>query len=244
MAFVPCCSSILAVDQRTEVLVFRWGKYESTLTEPGLYWNNCFGRSIRTASTTIQSMDLPRGGSMRSTVLDSRGNPLVVSAVVVYQVCDTYKATVSTLNYTQFIETQGESVLKAVIGRFPYECPDADTPSLQQNSDQVCEALLTELQANIDMAGIEIQSFRLKEISYAPVIAAAMLKRQQAQAMVEARQTIVNGAVDMSTSAIQSLKDRGVVLDERTTAQLVSNLLTVICSETEVQPTLPLGRSS
>lgn len=239
VTMLPVCSSILSVQQQTEKLIFRWGKYESTLTEPGLYWNNCFGREVRNVATTIQSMELPSRSSRSTTVLDANGNPLVVSGVVVYQVDDTYKASVTTQNYIQFIETQGESVLKTVVGRFPYESTTG-APCLQRNSDVVCEALYAELQQQLYVAGVKVHSFSLKEISYAPVIAAAMLKRQQAQAMVEARQTIVAGAVDTTTGAIDALKKRGISLDESATQTLVSNLLTVICSETDVQPTLPL----
>jgi len=243
---IPACpgsvlGSILSVRQQTETLVFRFGKYESTLTEPGLYWNNCCGREVRPCSTAIQSLDLPKYGSKNLVVLDSKGNPLVVSGVVVYHVADTYRATVSTQNYTTFIETQSEAVLKTVVGRFPYEST-GDMPCLQRNGDVVAEALQVELQRQLQVAGIHVRSFALKEISYAPVIAAAMLKRQQAQAMVEARQTIVSGAVDMTHSAVEQLKERGVVLDEKATATLGSNLLTVICSESEATPTLPLAQ--
>lgn len=237
---MPLLTSILAVQQQTEKLVFRWGKYESTLTDPGLYWNNCFGREVRTVPTTIQSMDLPR--RTQTTVLDANGNPLIVSGVVVFQVSDTYKASVTTQNYQSFVETQGEAVLKTVVGRFPYESTTS-APCLQRNADIVGEALHKELQRQLEVAGVRVHSFSLKEISYAPVIAASMLKRQQAQAMVEARQTIVAGAVDTTTSAIDALRAKGIEMDKAATQMLVSNLLTVICSETEATPTIPLAGS-
>eukprot|EP00729_Bicosta_minor_P001216 gene1216-34751_t len=224
----------------TETLIFRYGKYESTLTTPGLYWNNFCGREQRVCSTAIQSLDLPAYNGKNLVVLDSRGNPLVVSGVVVYHIDDTYKATVATENYRTFIETQSEAVLKSVIGRFPYEA-QGDAACLQRNGDVVAQALKVELQRQLVVAGVHIRSFSLKEISYAPVIAAAMLKRQQAQAMVEARQTIVAGAVDMTHSAVEQLKERGLKLDDKETGRLVSNLLTVICSESDATPTLPLA---
>lgn len=230
----------MSVKQQTETLIFRFGKYESTLTEAGLYWNNMCGREQRTCSTALQSLDLPARNAKNLVVLDSRGNPLVVSGVVVYHVSDTYKATVATENYRTFIETQSEAVLKNIVGRFPYEA-QGDAPCLQRNGDVVAQALQVELQRQLVVAGIEIRSFSLKEISYAPVIAAAMLKRQQAQAMVEARQTIVAGAVDMTHSAVMQLKERGLALNDAETARLVSNLLTVICSESDASPTLPLS---
>lgn len=226
--------------QQTETLIFRYGKYESTLTTPGLYWNNFCGREQRVCSTAIQSLDLPAYNGKNLVVLDSRGNPLVVSGVVVYHIDDTYKATVATENYRTFIETQSEAVLKSVIGRFPYEA-QGDAACLQRNGDVVAQALKVELQRQLVVAGVHIRSFSLKEISYAPVIAAAMLKRQQAQAMVEARQTIVAGAVDMTHSAVEQLKERGLKLDDKETGRLVSNLLTVICSESDATPTLPLA---
>lgn len=242
---VPFCpltfmTSILSVRQQTESLVFRFGKYESTLTEAGLYWNNMCGREVRQVSTALQSLDLPRGSAKNLVVLDAKGNPLVVSGVVVYHVEDTYKASVATQNYLTFIETQSEAVIKTVVNRYPYEAPGRE-PCLQRSGETVCAALTAELQRMLMVAGIKVHSFALKEISYAPVIASAMLKRQQAQAMVEARQTIVKGAVDMSVTAVEQLKDRGIVLDDQTTSRLVSNLLTVICSESDASPTIPLG---
>ncbi len=154
---------------------------------------------------------------------------------------DTYLAAVATRNYRTFIETQGEAVLKSVISQFPYEAGTPGGPCLQRSGEAVNEALRRELQHQLTCAGITVRSFVLKEISYAPVIAAAMLKRQQAQAMVEARQTIVKGAVEMSVDAIEQLRARGVTFDDGATSQLVSNLMTVICSESEASPTLPLA---
>eukprot|EP00730_Choanoeca_flexa_P019420 TRINITY_DN9485_c0_g1_i4.p1 TRINITY_DN9485_c0_g1~~TRINITY_DN9485_c0_g1_i4.p1 ORF type:complete len:280 (+),score=55.42 TRINITY_DN9485_c0_g1_i4:104-943(+) len=237
---VSALSSFFVVPQQSEYVVMRFGKYERTLTKPGIHWSNIFGRSLKPISTKLQSMDLPSAGNSRRTVMDKEGNPLIVSAVVTYQFVDSYKAALDVANPFTFIMTQGEIVLKNVIARFPYEAHDG-VESLRTHSEQVAVSLRDELQRAVTAAGVHVHSFGLKEISYAPVVAAAMLKRQQAKAMVQARSTIVEGAVDIASSALSSLKLKGIELDPHDSTRLVSNLLTVICSETDVQPTVPLS---
>ena len=132
-------------------------------------------------------------------------------------------------------------MLRNVVSRYPYEAGAEGEECLRRHADKVNAVLGYELQLQCQFAGIKVHSFLLKEISYSPIIAQAMLKKQQATAMLEARAIIVNSAVEMSTSAIAQLAERGVTLDQAQTTTLVSNLLTVICSENDVQPTLPLA---
>jgi len=165
-----------------------------------------------------------------------------MSTLLCWRRIDRYRAAVGVQNADMFLLTQGESTLKEVISLFPYEVePGNATASLRQNSDEVSLRLQTLLQSRVYEAGLSVQSFRLKEITYAPVIAQAMLKRQQASAVIAARHTIVSGAVEIATSAVSQLSERGIVLTQQDTTKLVSNLLTVICAESDVQPTMPLG---
>ncbi|EDQ89395.1 uncharacterized protein MONBRDRAFT_32461 [Monosiga brevicollis MX1] len=232
-----CLASFFVLDVQSEAVILRFGNYERTVRKPGLHYSNVFGRSKRVISTKLQSMDLP---AKSRTVMDREGNPLVISAVVTYQFVDSYKAALEVENPRTFLITQGETVLKDVMGQFPYEAAEG-VPSLRTHSHEVSAMLRERLQALVHVSGIHVHSFGLKEISYAPVIAAAMLKRQQASAMVQARSTIVNGAVDIAASALNALKLNGVEMQEHESARLVSNLLTVICSDTDVQPTVPLS---
>lgn len=235
-------SSVVTLPVQTEAVILRWGKYEQTLKEAGIHYSNIWGRTMLTVKTNTKSMDLPVNAGNRRTVLDASGNPLIVSAVVVYKVVNSYRATVDVQNPDMFLLTQGESTLKEVVSQFPYEvAADSGQLSLRQSADEVSLRLRDLLQSRVHEAGLSVQSFRLKEITYAPVIAQAMLKQQQAAAMIAARQTIVTGAVSIATSAVSLLSEQGIVLTQQDTTQLVSNLLTVICAESDVQPTVPLG---
>jgi regulator of protease activity HflC (stomatin/prohibitin superfamily) len=233
-------ASCFVLPVQTEAVLLRYGKYERTIKEPGIHYSNVFGRTVKKISTKLMSMDLPGAGGARRTVMDKEGNPLVVSAVVTYQFVDSYKAAIDVANPHAFLATQGETVLRNVLARYPYET-HLPEPSLRTHLEEVSDALRDALQVAVRVAGIKVHSYGLKEISYAPVVAAAMLKRQQAAAMVQARSTIVHGAVDIATDAVTALKQNGIELDEASSARLVSNLLTVICSDTEVQPTVPLS---
>eukprot|EP00054_Salpingoeca_dolichothecata_P004811 m.31999 g.31999 ORF g.31999 m.31999 type:complete len:289 (+) comp14880_c0_seq1:174-1040(+) len=234
-----CLSSFFTVEQRTEAVILRYGRYEKTVKEPGIHFSNVFGRDIKKVDKKIQSVDLPVLGATRRSVLDSRGSPLNVSAVCVYQFVNSHRAVFGTSDPVDFVLTQGEAVLKSVISHFPYESDDG-SPCLRSESELVANKLRDELQRKVVVAGVQIHSFSLKEISYAPVIAQAMLKRQQASAVIAARQAIVSGAVGIAVQACNDLRDAGVNLQESDATQVVKNLITVICSESDVQPTLAM----
>eukprot|EP00056_Hartaetosiga_gracilis_P000413 m.38260 g.38260 ORF g.38260 m.38260 type:complete len:292 (-) comp10198_c0_seq1:232-1107(-) len=230
-------ANFFTVNQNTEAVVLRFGRYEQTIKDPGCHCNPFCGRSVINISHKLQSVDLPR--SQQRVVIDAEGNPLIVSAVATYQIVNSYRAALDVSMPENFLVTQGETVLKNVIATYPYEASDS-MPSLRTHSSAVSLELKRQLQQRVTPAGILVHGFDLKEITYAPVIASAMLKRQQAQAIISARQAIVTGAVGISTQALETLKTSGVEFSPEEGTRLVSNLLTVLCAETDVQPTLPM----
>jgi len=231
-----CCASWTQVNQREVAVVQIWGRYAYTQSEPGCHWIHCCGRTLTKVSTADVSMDLPM-----QKMCDSTGNPLNVSGVIMFRVQTASKATIDVANYGLFIKEQAQVVLKTIVARHPYESHDGGT-SLKTEGDAVTQELVEELQRVVNRAGLQVLNFRINDLSYAPEIAAQMLKRQQAVAMVQARSTIVQGAVDTAMSAISSLETRGLVISPEGRESLVINLLTVMTSEASTQPTIAVGR--
>ena len=176
-------------------------------------------------------------------VNDLNGNPVVIGAIVVWQVADTAKATFAVEDMEEFIHSQSESALRHVATTHPYHSTDIDTiPSLSGSTDLVSQELADEVAARVAVAGLEIVETRISALSYAPEIAQAMLQRQQATAIVDARETIVEGAVTMVESALDKLDERDIVdLDSERRASMVSNLLVVLCSDSSTQPVVNTG---
>ena len=176
-------------------------------------------------------------------VNDLNGNPVVIGAIVVWQVADTAKATFAVEDMKEFIYSQSESALRHVATTHPYDSTDIDTiPSLSGSTDLVSQELADEVAARVAVAGLEIVEARISALSYAPEIAQAMLQRQQATAIVDARETIVEGAVTMVESALDKLDERDIVdLDSERRASMVSNLLVVLCSDSSTQPVVNTG---
>ena len=176
-------------------------------------------------------------------VNDLNGNPVVIGAIVVWQVADTAKATFAVEDMEEFIHSQSESALRHVATTHPYDSTDIDTiPSLSGSTDLVSQELADEVAARVAVAGLEIVETRISALSYAPEIAQAMLQRQQATAIVDARETIVEGAVTMVESALDKLEERDIVdLDSERRASMVSNLLVVLCSDSSTQPVVNTG---
>jgi regulator of protease activity HflC (stomatin/prohibitin superfamily) len=230
-----CCSSWVQVNQREVAVVQFWGRFAYTEEDPGLHWIHCCGRSVSKISTADISMDLPN-----QKMSDSNGNPLNVSGVIMFKVQNAYKATIDVANYLIFVREQAQVVLKTVVARHPYESHDGGT-SLKTEGDAITQELVQELQRVVNRAGLHVLNFRINDLSYAPEIAAQMLKRQQAVAMVQARSTIVQGAVDTAMGAISALESRGLVISADGKEKLVINLLTVMTSEAAAQPTINVG---
>mmetsp|Transcript_9218 Transcript_9218/g.12883 ORF Transcript_9218/g.12883 Transcript_9218/m.12883 type:complete len:301 (-) Transcript_9218:60-962(-) len=229
--------SWISVDTNEEVIVLSFGKYAETARQPGLHFSNCFGRETYRCSTKKRSIELPK-----TTVIDSNGNPLIISAVVVFQFINTRRATLEVDNADYFVKSQAECALKQTLSKFPYESMDG-SPCLKTEAQQIGEHLTSMLQDKISQAGALAHSFQLKEISYAPEIASGMLKRQQAVAIIQARQTIVEGAVDIATHTLEKLADNGIQMKDKEKSHLVTNLLTVFCGEGDSGPQVSTASS-
>jgi len=179
-------------------------------------------------------------------VNDKRGNPIEIAAVVVWHVDDTAKATFDVDDYENFVKIQSEAAVRHLASSFAYDegeiDPSQPEPTLLGSADVVAHALVRELQARLDPAGVVVDEARLSHLAYAPEIAQVMLRRQQAEAIIAARQKIVHGAVSMVQMALSDLSAKQVVaLDDERRAAMVSNLMTVLCAESEVQPVINTG---
>ena len=213
-----------------------FGKYRGTIREPGLQWVNPFTDRIR-VSTRIRNQE-----SAQAKVNDADGNPIEIAAVVVWQVRDTANAVYSVDDFTQFVTIQTETAVRHIASSYPYDNRGTGVMSLRDNADEITGQLSAELTARVRPAGVDIIESRLTRLSYAPEIAQAMLRQQQASAVVGARQRIVEGAVGMVQLALQRLQEEGFVeLDEERKATMVSNLLVVLCSEQATQPVVNTG---
>jgi regulator of protease activity HflC (stomatin/prohibitin superfamily) len=213
-----------------------FGKYKGTIREPGMQWVNPF--AIRIAvSTRIRNME-----TALAKVNDADGNPIEIAAVVVWQVRDTAQATYSVDDYAKFVAIQAETAVRHIASSFPYDSRGADVLSLRENAEEITQRLSAELTDRVRAAGVEVLETRLTRLSYAPEIAQAMLRQQQASAVVGARTKIVEGAVGMVRLALQRLDEENVVeLDEERKAAMVSNLLVVLCSEQATQQVVNAG---
>ena len=213
-----------------------FGKYRGTIRQPGLQWVNPFANRIP-VSTRIRNLE-----SALAKVNDADGNPIEIAAVVVWQVQDTAHATYSVDDYQNFVRIQAETAVRHIASRYPYDSRGTDALSLRDNADEITQRLAAELADRVRSAGVTVVETRLTRLSYAPEIAQAMLRQQQASAVVAARQRIVEGAVGMVRLALRRLDEEGVVdLDEERKAAMVSNLLVVLCSEQATQQVVNTG---
>jgi regulator of protease activity HflC (stomatin/prohibitin superfamily) len=226
-------TSVVAGEARVVQL---FGRYRGTLREPGLHWVNSFARR-RPVSTRIRNHE-----TAVAKVNDLDGNPIEIAAVVVWQVQDTAKALYSVDEFPKFVAIQAETAVRHVASSYPYTSQDGTGLSLRGNAAEVTERLSGEIADRVRPAGVTIIESRLTRLSYAPEIAQAMLRQQQANAVVGARSRIVEGAVGMVRLALQRLQEEGVVeLDEERKAAMVSNLLVVLCSEQATQQVVNTG---
>jgi hypothetical protein len=213
-----------------------FGRYRGTIRKPGLHWVNPFARRRR-VSTRIRNHE-----TSIAKVNDADGNPIEIAAVVVWQVQDTAQAIYSVDDFTQFVAIQTETAVRHVASSYPYTSHGGGELSLRDNAEEITQRLSAEIADRVRPAGVLIIESRLTRLSYAAEIAQAMLRQQQASAVVGARQRIVEGAVGMVQLALQRLDEEGVVeLDEERKATMVSNLLVVLCSEQATQPVVNTG---
>jgi regulator of protease activity HflC (stomatin/prohibitin superfamily) len=226
-------TSVIAGEARVVQL---FGRYQGTIREAGLHWVNPFAKR-RPVSTRIRNHETPL-----AKVNDADGNPIEIAAVVVWQVEDTAKAIYAVDEFVQFVATQTETAVRHIATSYPYDSRGSGALSLRDNADEITQQLSAEIAARVASAGVHIVESRLTRLSYAAEIAQAMLRQQQASAVVGARQRIVEGAVGMVKLALTQLEEEGVVeLDEERKAAMVSNLLVVLCSEQATQQVVNTG---
>jgi regulator of protease activity HflC (stomatin/prohibitin superfamily) len=213
-----------------------FGKYAGTVRQEGLRWTNPF-YSRRRVSLRVRNFE-----SGKLKVNDSDGNPIEIASVVVWQVLDTAEAVFCVDDYENFVHIQSESALRQMAQNYPYDAHDEKKPSLRSHGEVINNHLRDEIQARLEQAGVQVLEARISHLAYAQEIAQAMLQRQQANAIVAARERIVEGAVGMVAMALDQLRSQGVVeLDEERKAAMVSNLLVVLCGDRATQPVVNAG---
>jgi regulator of protease activity HflC (stomatin/prohibitin superfamily) len=213
-----------------------FGSYQGTIRTPGLHVVNPFTLR-RGISVKVRNME-----TAQAKVNDADGNPIEIAAVVVWQVEDTAKALYGVDDFVKFVAIQSETAVRHIALSYPYDSRGSDQLSLRENAEEITARLSAEIAARVEPAGVRIIESRLTRLSYAPEIAQAMLRQQQANAVVGARTRIVEGAVGMVQLALQRLEEEGVVtLDEERKAAMVSNLLVVLCSEQATQQVVNTG---
>lgn len=266
----PILFAGLKILKPNEALVLTlFGKYYGTLRGEGFFFVNPFVSAINPGAKSITTgklgidqkvsggveVSMPTIGNKKISlktmtlnnekqkVNDQLGNPIVIGIVVMWRVVNTAKAVFNVDNYTEYLSIQTDSALRNIVRVYPYDVSNEDNEkSLRGSSQEVAEKLKTEIQANVEVAGLEILEARITHLAYAPEIAAVMLQRQQASAIIDARQMIVEGAVGMVEMALAKLNENDIVhLDEERKAAMVSNLLVVLCGNKDAQPIVNSG---
>ena len=228
-----CLGGFFMVHPNQARVLTLFGTYVGSARETGLRWANPF-YAKKAVSLRVRNFDCDT-----LKVNDSSGNPIEIAAVVVWKVVDSAEAVFEVDDYISFVEIQSEAALRNLATSYPYESHSDDQIALRSNQQEVAEQLKIEVQDRLEKAGVEVIEARISHLAYAQEIASAMLKRQQAQAIVAARRTIVDGAVGMVKMALDELKEQDIIdLDEERKAAMISNLLVVLCGEENAQPVL------
>ena len=231
-----CYKGFFMVHPNQAKVLQLFGTYVGSVRQTGLRWANPF-YSKEPVSLRVRNFE---SGMMK--VNDSSGNPVDIAAVVVWKVIDSAEAVFEVDDYKSFVQIQSEAALRNLATSYPYEAHNEGEIALRSDPQAIAEKLRDEVQDRLDKAGVEVIEARISHLAYAQEIASAMLKRQQAQAIVAARRQIVDGAVGMVKMALTELKEQDVVdLDEERKANMVSNLLVVLCGEENAQPVLNAG---
>jgi regulator of protease activity HflC (stomatin/prohibitin superfamily) len=227
---------LLVVQPNEARVLVLFGKYAGSVRDSGFWWVNPF-----TVKKHV-SLRIRNFNSEKIKVNDSHGNPIEIAAVVVWRVIDSSRALFDVENYEQFVSIQSETAIRALASEYPYDAQDEVRTSLRGNPQEVAETLKSQLEARLEVAGVEVIESRISHLAYAPEIAQLMLRRQQAQAIIAARQKIVEGAVGMVQMALKHLSEQKVVeLDQDRKATMVNNLMVALVSETEAQPVINTG---
>lgn len=253
------------LNPKEALVLVLFGRYYGTLKKEGFYWINPFCSSINPTYTPNISLQKPKVAedidfslysynkkislktmtlnNQKQKVNDKLGNPIIIGVVAIWKIIEPTKAVFNVENYKTFISIQCDTTIRNIARLYPYDVSeDDDEKSLRGSSQEIAEKLKEELQSRVEIAGIEVSEVRITHLSYAPEIAAAMLQRQQAEAIIDARKKIVEGAVGIVEMALNNLKENDVVnLDEDKKAMMVSNLLVVLCANKDTQPIVNSG---
>jgi regulator of protease activity HflC (stomatin/prohibitin superfamily) len=220
-------------DSRVLIL---FGKYTGTIRDSGFWWVNPFTVRKRV------SLRIRNFNSQKIKVNDLHGNPIEIGAVIVWKVVDSAKAVFDVENYEQFVDIQSETAIRTLASEYPYDVEEEDKSSLRGSPTVIAESLQKTVQSRLEVAGVDIIEARISHLAYAQEIAQAMLRRQQAQAIIAARTKIVEGAVGMVEMALKALSEQNIVkLDEDKKATMVNNLMVALVSEAELQPVINTG---
>jgi regulator of protease activity HflC (stomatin/prohibitin superfamily) len=236
VAFIFIMKGFFVLNPNEASVVQLAGRYVGTMRRDGFHWILPF-YSRRKVTLRVRNFE-----SQQLKVNDHDGNPIDIACIVVWRVRDTAEAVFEVDNYENYVQVQSEAALRNLATRHPYDAHGEGQLSLRANTDEVAAQLKVEVQDRLEKAGVEVIEARISHLAYAPEIAAAMLRRQQASAIVAARQKIVEGAVGMVQMALKMLADERVVqLDEKAKAEMVANLMVVLCAEHSVQPVVNTG---
>jgi regulator of protease activity HflC (stomatin/prohibitin superfamily) len=228
-------SGFFVLQPRTQGVLLRFGRYVTTLTEPGIHFAFPLGRRILRVTSAVVSLDLPK-----TTVLEAQGSPIEVSGICSYRVVAAQNALLDVQDVHGLVGLLAGAVMKNVCSQYPYEAPDPHTPCLRKETDVVQSHLVRDLQALVAPAGVQVLQMRINDLTYAPEIAHSMLMRQQAVAMIDSRRTIVEGAVQTARDAHARMRAHGVALDAAAAASFATNLMMVLCSGERVQTFMPV----
>ncbi|HJR73022.1 MAG TPA: SPFH domain-containing protein [Luteimonas sp.] len=236
LVFLFCMFGLYMVEPNQAAVLSLFGKYVGTVKENGLRWNNPF-YGKKKVSQRVRNFE---SGKLKVNELD--GSPIEIAAVIVWQVVDSAEAVYNVDDYESFVHIQSESALRTMATSYPYDQHEEGQIALRSHAAEISQHLKDELAERLADAGVQVLDARISHLAYAPEIAQAMLQRQQANAIIAARTRIVAGAVGMVEMALAELQKNGVVhLDEERKAQMVSNLLVVLCGERATQPIVNAG---
>lgn len=234
--FFLLTSGFMVIQPNDSRVLILFGKYTGTVRQSGFFWVNPF--TVRKkVSLRIRNLN-----SQKIKVNDLHGNPIEIGAVIVWKVIDSAKAVFDVENYEQFVDIQSETAIRQLASEYPYDVEEEEKSSLRGSPQEIAESLQKTVQTRLDVAGVDIIEARISYLAYAQEIAQAMLRRQQAQAIIAARTKIVEGAVGMVQMALNALSEQKIVtLDEDKKATMVNNLMVALVSETEAQPVINTG---
>ena len=231
-----CYFGLTVVNPNEAKVITLFGVYKGSLKQPGFWWVNPL-TTRRKISLRVRNFE-----SGKLKVNDRDGNPIEIAAVIVWRVVETFEAVFNVDDYENFVHVQAEAAVRGLATSYPYDAHEEGQISLRLSAAEIADRLKAEIQDRLEKAGVEVLETRISHLAYAAEIASAMLRRQQASAVIAARQKIVEGAVGMVEMALDELSRKNVVdLDEERKATMVSNLLVVLCSEQNVQPVVNTG---